>query len=464
MTNQIVSLVLLGGMLLPAALHARGDTPLNAPEYWFDPITVEMIKAELDKRVDINQLTLRQKSSAVVRAGNGMAGEDVWQYLIDRGARMDEPQLEDRPAIFWVTKGGTPAAVRLVLAQPGVDVHVLDVVGRNSFAHAVRLQPDVQVYRELIAAGIDIHQVDNNGRTAMHEAAMRTRYVHLFEFFASLGLRYDALDNNGWDAFLNAAWRNPSIDVVTHLAAHGDIERVGNDGLNAAMLATENNPNGKVLQWLLDQGLSVDGVDGNGATALVRAGRNSAEVARILIDMGQDVNARDRNGNTALINAGLAQVESPDLFRLLADAGADVHAVNDQGVNALMNALRTWGLYRNGPQNIELLIREYGVKPTRQLENGSTPLTIAASVNHSAEVLRLLVEAGAAVNDTDANGWTPLMVYAATTNNAGAIDYLIAQGADVTLRNRDGQTAADLLETNPNLTIVRMRRALSATR
>ncbi|MCC5869655.1 MAG: ankyrin repeat domain-containing protein [Gammaproteobacteria bacterium] len=459
--RRLVPTLVLGAVMLPGAALARGDTSLNVPENWFAPITVEMIQQELDNRVDINELTLRQQSSAVVRAGNAMAGEDVWQFLIDRGARMNENQLEDRPAIFWVSKGGTPEAVRLVLAQPGVDVHAVDVVDRNSFAHAVRLQPDLAVYRELIAAGIDINKVDRNGRTAMHEAAMRTRYVHLFEFFADLGLRYDALDNNGWDTFLNAAWRNPVFDVVVHLAEHSDIERVGNNGLNAAMLAAENNPSGKVFQWLLDQGLPVDGTDEAGATALIRAGRNSAEVAKILLDMGQDVNATDNNGNTAFINAGLAQELAPELFRVLAQAGADVQAVNNNGANALMNALRTWAVYKKGPQNIRLLIEDYGLRPTRRLENGATPLTIAASVNHSAEVLRLLVDAGARVNDTDGDGWTPLMHYAARTNNTGAIDYLIAAGADVTLRNPDGDTAADLLERNPNLTIVRMRAALA---
>ncbi len=448
--HKVRSLSVLGlavGLVTSASAYSMGNNPLIKQDHWWDPLTVEMIQEQLDSGIDINQVN-RSGSSLVVRAGNAMAGEDVWQFLIDKGARLTEQQLEGREAIFWVTKGGTPAAVRLVLAQPGVDIHTLDVVQRNSFAHAVRLQPDLEVYREMIKAGIDIHLEDENGRTAMHEAAMRTRYVHLFEFFDSLGLKYDQLDNNGWDPFLNAAWRNPVFDVVTHLASKSDVERVGKDGLNAAMLAAQNNPSGEVFKWLLDQGLKVDGLDGDGATALIRSGANSAAVASQLIAMGQDVNAVDENGNTAFIWSGKSQLYGPDLFSLLSEAGADVHAVNRNGANALMLALANAHGYKNGPQNIKLLMNEYGLRPTAKLSDGSTPLTIAAAANQSAEILRLLVAAGADVNAKNAEGLTPLMIYAARSQNHGAIDFLISAGADTRMKNPQGKTAADLVAGN----------------
>ncbi|WP_198411304.1 ankyrin repeat domain-containing protein [Marinimicrobium alkaliphilum] len=446
--RKISALIVAAAAAVSAsAFGSSTDNDLIKQDHWFEPVTIEMIQEQLDAGFDINE-TNRSGSSIIVRAGNAMAGEDVWEFLIEKGAKMNVPQLEDRPAIFWVSKGGTAEAVRQVLAQPGVDVNHLDIVKRNSFAHAVRLQPDLEVFRELIKAGVDINLKDRNGRTAMHEAAMRSRYVHVFEFFHSLGLAYDDIDNQGWDAFLNAAWRNPSFDVVTHLAKHSDINKVGRDGQNAAMLAAVNNPNVKVLDWLLEQGLSVDGTDNNGATALIRSGRNSAEVAARLLEMDQDVNATDNNGTTAFIQAGLAQLHGPAIIRLLADAGADVHAVNDNGVNALMNALGNGHVYKGGPKMIKLLMNEYGLKPTEGLSDGSTALTIAAGADQSVEILRLLVEAGADVNATNADGMTPLMIYAARTYNSGAMEFLIESGADTSVRNPDGKTASDLLKTN----------------
>ncbi len=418
---RTVAALWLAMAAMPAS--ANSDTPLNIPDNWFVPLTVAEIQTQLDRGINLNELN-HHGSSVLVRAGNSMAKEDVWKFLIDNGAKLTEAQLEGREAIFWVTKGGTPEAVRMVLAHEGVNVNALDGTGRNAFAHATRLQPDLEVYRELIKAGVDINNRDVNGRTAMHEAAMRAQYVHLFEFFHSLGLRYDTDDKNGWDPFLNAAWRNPTYDVVVHLAKHSNINKVGKDGLNAAMLAAENNPNAKVLRFLLDQGLKVDGRDQNGATALVRAGRNSAEVAKLLMDMGQDVNATDNLGNTAFIVTGKAQTHAPALIRLLAGAGADVHAVNREGANALMVALESADAYKSGPQTIRLLIEDYGLKPTPKLGNGDTALTIAAKANQPASVLRLLVNAGADKDATGPDGRTALDMYESANINQGAIDYL----------------------------------------
>jgi ankyrin repeat protein len=61
-----------------------------------------------------------------------------------------------------------------------------------------------------------------------------------------------------------------------------------------------------------------------------------------------------------------------------------------------------------------------------------------------------LLARGANVNAQSKNGVTPLMI-AATHNNPPMIGILIDAGADVTLKNKLGQTAADVAELNGNL-------------
>ena len=92
-----------------------------------------------------------------------------------------------------------------------------------------------------------------------------------------------------------------------------------------------------------------------------------------------------------------------------------------------------------------------------------TPLMIAAGQTSPAEgamflpgstrptdIARGLIDRGADVNAQSINGVTPLMI-AATHNNAPMIGMLIDAGADVSLKNKLGQTAAEVAEKNGNL-------------
>jgi ankyrin repeat protein len=70
------------------------------------------------------------------------------------------------------------------------------------------------------------------------------------------------------------------------------------------------------------------------------------------------------------------------------------------------------------------------------------PLHSASSGGH-AEIVELLLEAGAEPDARQRHGWTPLQA-AAQNGDARSLEALLAAGADPTLRNDDGLSAADL--------------------
>ena len=79
---------------------------------------------------------------------------------------------------------------------------------------------------------------------------------------------------------------------------------------------------------------------------------------------------------------------------------------------------------------------------------GQTPLMYAASESNNAEVISALLGSGAELNAQTDTGWTALMYAARDADNLAVPLYLMNAGADPTLRNSEGQSAADLARSN----------------
>ncbi len=194
---------------------------------------------------------------------------------------------------------------------------------------------------------------------------------------------------------------------------------------------------------------AVDEPDTTGTTALhwaVRGGH--MEVVRRLLAAGANVKAANRYGVTALQLA--ATNADPTMVDVLLKAGADPNATLPEGETILMTAARA------GVPSVVGRLLEAGAKvDARESFYGETALHWAAADNHG-DVARLLVKAGAPVNERSAtqvfarrrNGqsvlplgsWTPLM-YAARQNASDAVTALVALGADLNAQDPDGATA-----------------------
>ncbi len=95
------------------------------------------------------------------------------------------------------------------------------------------------------------------------------------------------------------------------------------------------------------------------------------------------------------------------------------------------------------PQAVELLL-EHGAHVHQVSHNAmrNQALHACIALGNSIESLRLLIEAGANVNATQAGGYAPLH-QAAANGNAAVIELLLAHHADKTARCDQGKTPAD---------------------
>jgi len=76
---------------------------------------------------------------------------------------------------------------------------------------------------------------------------------------------------------------------------------------------------------------------------------------------------------------------------------------------------------------------------------------LAAMGNPSAQVIEVLLEAGAEVDATDDRGWSALMWAARATGNPDIVEKLLDRGADPTIRNEADEAAWDYIDENEAL-------------
>ncbi len=151
---------------------------------------------------------------------------------------------------------------------------------------------------------------------------------------------------------------------------------------------------------------------------------------------GANVNARDALGNTAFFLA-VSKTDDLALIEFLREGSAPgtVDRADARGRTPLSRAAE-----RGKNAIIEYLLKA-GAKVDSKDADGRTPLFHAALAGEAAAVRRLRA-AGAKVDPQDIFGDTPLMM-AALRGKTAVVRTLLAAGAERTLKNQEGQTAAD---------------------
>jgi quinoprotein dehydrogenase-associated probable ABC transporter substrate-binding protein len=208
------------------------------------------------------------------------------------------------------------------------------------------------------------------------------------------------------------------------------------------------------VKFLVSKGADVNKVDAQGWTPLQSAARQRHDhMAKLLLELGADPNL----GTPTPLVAALMRDHVPTV-KVLVEKGADIEKPGQDGFKPLPLAIAE-DKYESAKALIEAGAKVNSVSGTDQL----TPLMIVAGQTAPAEgamfvpgstrptdIANALLERGADVNAQSANGVTPLMI-AATHNNPPMIGILIDAGADVSLKNKLGQTAAEVAEKNGNL-------------
>jgi ankyrin repeat protein len=248
----------------------------------------------------------------------------------------------------------------------------------DELIRAVR-EGNIAVARALLKQRVDVNAPQGDGATALHWA-VQLDDPNTVEFLLRAGARPNAANDTGVTP-LYLACMNRNAEMVDKLLAAGA------------------NPNAALLK---------------GETVLMMCARSGATAAvRSLAIRGADVNAKEPlHGQTALMWA--AAQRRPDVVKILVEAGANIYA-RSRSFPQIVTAEET---QRAGREELNYTV----------FRGGSTALLFAARVG-DVESARLLLAAGANVNDALPDG-APALTVAAHSGQGATAMLLLEKGAN----------------------------------
>jgi ankyrin repeat protein len=425
------------------------DTPLETAIFQQN---LEMVKLLLDKGAKI-------KADNLADAAHGAQGDKekaltIVTLLIARGA---DVRAAGGEALINAAIANNLEVVRLLLSK-GSNPNARTESG-VSVLMAVVPYDSLDSIRALLEAGADVKATNENHETALMHAARSdhrtdtTTRVTLLKLLIDQGSEVKARDKNG-STVLHYAVANIMTEgggfisrpeVVRVLLDNGAEPNARDDRGETALIriAQTSRSSIEISRALIEKGTDVNLSNNQGVTALMfSAAAGQSELVQLLLDKGALLDARDNQGRTAMVHAvesGQAQVTE-----LLAHKGADLALTpfkDEAGLKAsLHKSMLVRAVSYGKAEEVKTLLRS-GVDPNARTGPRNVPvLLIASGYSHDVEIVSLLLNSGANVDEADDQGITALME-AARANIGEVVSILLAHQAKVNLQNKDQKSA-----------------------
>jgi uncharacterized protein len=329
---------------------------------------------------------------------------------------------------------------RVVVAEvpaPAAPSEVADAVMERN---ATRLQA-------LLKAHADVNAPQADGSTALHWAAYQGD-PHTAAVLLAAGAHPNVITDTGMTPLLMACEAGNADLVTALLRAGADVNQTLGGGETPLMMAARTG-SVPVLKLLLAKGVSIDAREKRrGTTALMWAAANgNPEAVKFLLAKGADLRLRsaatDPGRRPYLAQTGRERISEfaggYGLAGLVVKQASDTAAAKELVAEQIATAKK--------------VLAEHPLPkpppPSRTKWGGLTPLIFATRQGDFASV-KILVEAGADVNETSEFGWTPLLV--ATQNKYYRIgEYLLQHKADPNLANGGGWNPLYIATDNRNI-------------
>ncbi len=334
---------------------------------------------------------------------------------------------------------GAAALIAVVLlgAAASTATEVADAVMRG----------DAAALDTLLAAGADVDARQTDGATALHWAAYRDELETVRRLLAA-GAAPSVANRAGVTPLALASVAGNAEMIRALLAAGADPNEHQANGETPLMLAARTGT-AEALEVLLEHGADIDAVEPlRGTTALMwAAAYSNPEAVRVLLDHRADFARRSaaapRGRGPYLAPPARARIEDArtGAGRLAASAiPVDLGGDDDGNRSGAAEAAAASPDAEPPPPQ----------RPPPPRDGGGLTALIFAAREGDIESARLLLDAGADVNQTSRYGWTPLLT--ATQNRYYRLGkMLLDRGGDPRIANEGGWTPLYIATDNRNI-------------
>jgi serine/threonine-protein phosphatase 6 regulatory ankyrin repeat subunit B len=224
--------------------------------------------------------------------------------------------------------------------------------------------------------------------------ALENGYKELAQLLIDKGANIDARNRTGWTALIWASV-NGYKEMVELLIKNGANLNIKNiDGWSALIGAVFKN-HYNIAQLLIENGIVVNVEDKYLISAMIFTyDKGYSKLFKLLFEAEvNSENIRDKQGNTLLIMATKLGLES--VVKSLLENGANVNERNNDNDTALI-----WATIKNNKKIVEILLEcQPNLNAIDKSKNWSA-LMYASNSHQTKDIVELLVNAGADINQT----------------------------------------------------------------
>ncbi|XP_061338684.1 uncharacterized protein LOC133285467 [Gastrolobium bilobum] len=398
----------------------------------------------------------------------------VLEVLINNGAS----QIACEEALMESSHFGRPRFAELLMQsdmiRPEVAVHALVSACCRGF---------VEVVDVLIKHGVDANAID---RTLLQSskpflyanvdcnalfAAVVSRQINVVRLLLQVGVRRDIKVKLGAWSWETDTGEESRVGVglaeaypitwcaVEYFESTGSILKmllcpcslnswhIGRTLLHHAIVCD----NEKAVTILLNSGefteLAVQTTEETNVHPIHMAARfGSCNILKSLINAGCNLDSQTKSGDTALMIC--IRHKHEECLRVLASAGADLGLVNSFGqcATSIANSLQWTEVFH------KVILDVIRARKVVKSSNASrfSALLFVTQANNIKGLKRLIENKNLDIDEQNGNGFSAAMI-AVADGSVEAFKLLLYAGADVAkLKNKNGLTALDLIEMNPN--------------